>query len=182
MGYLSSQWFFFDFQWPNMITTIFLFTPCYDASKLDRQLQITNWWVFNALSWMSMNICFAIYHCFSISSWQNLLFFIDENMTLEHQNHWCRLYVFLVFGSYLFKPGRSWWRHQMKTFSALLALCAGKSPVSGEFPTQRPLTRSFDVFFYLRLIKRLSKHSRGWWFETLSRPLWRHCNVLTWSH
>ena len=39
----------------------------------------------------------------------------------------------------------SWWRHQMETFSALLALCAGNSPVPGEFPTQRPVTRSFDV-------------------------------------
>ena len=69
-----------------------------------------------------------------------------------------------------------WWRHQMETFSALLAICAGNSPVPGEFPTQRPVTRSFDVFFDLRLNKRLSKHSWGWWFETLSRPLWRHCN------
>ena len=64
----------------------------------------------------------------------------------------------------------------MEAFSALLALCAGNSPVSDEFPAQRPVTRSFDVFFDLRLIKRLRKHSRGWWFETLSRPLWRHCN------
>ena len=39
-----------------------------------------------------------------------------------------------------------WWRHQMETFSALLALCAGNSPVTGEFPSQRPVTRSFDVF------------------------------------
>ena len=44
--------------------------------------------------------------------------------------------------------------------------------------TQRPVTRSFDVSFDLRLNKRLSKQSWGWWFETLSRPLWRHCNVL----
>ena len=64
----------------------------------------------------------------------------------------------------------------METFSALLAICAGNSPVPGEFPAQRPVTRSFDVFFYLRLNKRLSKQSRGWWFETLSRPFWRHCD------
>ena len=51
-----------------------------------------------------------------------------------------------------------------------------RSPVPGEFPTQRPMTRSFDVFFDLRLNKRLSKQSWGWWFETLSRPLWRHRN------
>ena len=40
-----------------------------------------------------------------------------------------------------------WWRHQMETFSALLAICAGNSPVTGELPTQRPVTRSFDVYF-----------------------------------
>ena len=48
----------------------------------------------------------------------------------------------------------------------------------GEFHAQRPVTRSFDVFFDLRLNKRLSKQSWGWWFETLSRPLWRHHNGL----
>ena len=70
----------------------------------------------------------------------------------------------------------SWWRHQMETFSALLAICAGNSPVTGEFPAQRPVTRSFDVSFDLHLNKRLSKQSWGWWFETPSHPLWRHCN------
>ena len=70
----------------------------------------------------------------------------------------------------------AWWSHLMKTFSALLAICAGNSPVPGEFPKQRPVMWSFDVFFDLRLNKRLSKQSWGWWFETLSRPLWRHCN------
>ena len=72
----------------------------------------------------------------------------------------------------------SWWRHQMETFSALLAICAGNSPVSSEFPTQRPVTRSFDVFFDLCRNKRLSKQSLGWWLETPSRSLWRHRNVL----
>ena len=50
-----------------------------------------------------------------------------------------------------------WWRHQMETFSALLALCAENSPVTGEFPAQRPVTRSFDVFFDVHLNKQLSK-------------------------
>ena len=45
-----------------------------------------------------------------------------------------------------------------------------------EFPAQRPVTRSFHVFFDLRLNKQLSKQSWGWWFETQSRPLWLHCN------
>ena len=70
-----------------------------------------------------------------------------------------------------------WWRHQMETFSALLAFCAGNSPVTGEIPAQRPVTRSFDVFFDLRLNKRLSKQCRCRWSKTPSRPLWRHCNV-----
>ena len=55
----------------------------------------------------------------------------------------------------------AWWRHQMEAFSALLAICAGNSPVPGEFPAQRPVTRSFDVFFDLRLNKWLSKQSWG---------------------
>ena len=71
----------------------------------------------------------------------------------------------------------AWWRHQMETFSALLALCAGNSPVTGEFPSQRPVMRGIDIFFYLRLNKRLSKWRR-WWFETPLRSLWRHCNVF----
>ena len=77
----------------------------------------------------------------------------------------------------------TWWRHQMETFSALLAICAGNSPVPGEFPTQRLVTRSSDVFFNLCLNKQLSKQSRGWWFETLSRPILRHRNdIHTYRH
>ena len=68
----------------------------------------------------------------------------------------------------------------METVSALLAICAGNSPVSGEFPAQRPVTRGFDVFFDLSPDKQLSKQSWGWCFETPSHSLWRHCNdVLT---
>ena len=54
-------------------------------------------------------------------------------------------------------------------------LC-GEFTGPGEFPTQRPVTRSFDVFFDLRLNKRSSKQPRGWWFETQSWSLWRHYN------
>ena len=72
----------------------------------------------------------------------------------------------------------SWWRHQMETFSALLALCAGNSPVTGEFLLQRTVMRCFDVFFDLHLNKRLSKQSWGWWFEMPSCSLWHHNNAL----
>ena len=66
----------------------------------------------------------------------------------------------------------------MEKVSALLALCEGNSLVNGEVPSQRSVTRSFGVFFDLCLNKRLGKQSWGWWFETPSRSLWRHCNVL----
>ena len=56
-------------------------------------------------------------------------------------------------------------------------LC-GEFTGPGEFPTQRPVTRSFDVFFDLHLNKRLSKQPWGWWFETSSWSLWRQSNVV----
>ena len=62
--------------------------------------------------------------------------------------HTCKSFYFL-----------SWWRHQIQIFSASLAICTENSPVPVEFPPQRPLARSFDVFFNLRLNKRLSKQS-----------------------
>ena len=81
---------------------------------------------------------------------------------------WCKSY-----GDRSLKPR---WRHQMETFSELLALCAGNSPITGEFPLQRPVTKSLDIFFDLRRNKRLSKRSRRWLFEMPSRSLLRHCN------
>ena len=57
-------------------------------------------------------------------------------------------------------------------------------PLCGEFTGHRwtPCTRASDeefwcVLFALRLNKRLNKQSWGWWFETPSCPLWRHCNA-----
>ena len=54
----------------------------------------------------------------------------------------------------------------------------GVPAVTGGFPSQKPVTQSFDVFLDLRLNKRLSKQSGRWWFEMASRSLWRHCNAL----
>ena len=65
--------------------------------------------------------------------------------------------------------GSPWWRHQMEPFFALLALCEGNSPVTGEFPSLMPVTLTFGVFLDLRLNKWLSKPSRRRWFETPSR-------------
>ena len=93
--------------------------------------------------------------------------------------HFCSEWCIMVYGAVplwnLWDWIISWWRHRMETFSALLALCEGNSPVTGEFPSQRPVTRRFDVLFDLN--KRLSKQSRHRWFKTPSRWSWRHCNV-----
>ena len=55
------------------------------------------------------------------------------------------------------------WCHHMETFSMLLALCAGNSPVTGEFPSQRPVTWSFDVYFDLRINGWVNNHETGNW-------------------
>ena len=68
----------------------------------------------------------------------------------------------------------TWWRHQMKTFSALPVNSVGYSPVTGEFPSQKPVMRIFD----LRLNKRLSKHTIRRWLETPPRSAWCHCYDL----
>ena len=73
-------------------------------------------------------------------------------------------------------------KHMMTSSNGNILRVTG--PLSGEFtgpgelPTQRPVARSFDIFFDLHPNKRLSKQSWGWWFETLSRSLWRHRNGL----
>ena len=71
-----------------------------------------------------------------------------------------------------------WWRHQMETFSALLARCVGNSPVAGEFPSQSQRRGALMFSFVCALNKRLRKPSWGWWFEAPSRSLWRHVNEL----
>ena len=118
-----------------------------------------------------------LFHRFSAS-----FAFYEENPPASHwqtpftKGQWWKTFLWLDI---IMVNQRKWWRHRMETFSALLATCAGNSPVTGEFPSKRQVTRSFDVFFDLRLNKRLSKQSRGWWFETLPRSLWRHSNGIS---
>ena len=116
--------------------------------------------------------------CFKIQSgqqhgWRVLLWLDGGYYFIVQKNIFVNLYHSRDFGS------KSWigqqffpmpvvalshilqarWGNQLETFSALLDLCVGNSPVTGEFPSQRPVTRSFDVFFDLRLNSRLSKQS-----------------------
>ena len=90
-------------------------------------------------------------------------------------------YCAIVLVELLSFPHFTWWRHQMEKFSALLAFGAGYSPVTVEFPAPRPVTRSFDVFFDLRLNQQIRKRWRRRWFETPSPSLWHHCNVSSQS-
>ena len=71
-----------------------------------------------------------------------------------------------------------WWRHHLNgnIFRVTGHLC-GEFTGPRWIPRTKPVARSFHVFFDLHLNKRLSKQSWGWWFETLSHPLWRHCNA-----
>ena len=80
-----------------------------------------------------------------------------------------------------------WCWHPMMTSSngnifRVTGPVCGEFTSPGEFPTQRPVTRSFDVFLDLRLNKRLSKQPWGWWFETHSWSLWRQCNAVHVTH
>ena len=69
----------------------------------------------------------------------------------------------------------SWWRHQMKHFPRNWPFVRGihRSPVNSPHKGQ---WRGALMFTLICPNKRLSKHSGGWWFETLSSPLWRHRN------
>ena len=66
------------------------------------------------------------------------------------------------------------WNHFPRKWSFVRRI--HRSPVKS--PHKGRWRGAFDVFFDLRLNKRLGKQSWGWWFETLSCPLWRHCNAV----
>ena len=132
------------------------------------------WWI-----WINTSCEFIMNNCITTtkqSTTKPCAYFLGYTVTTSY-NSGCQCEIGKRNGRLWMKMELSWWRHQMETFSALLALCAGKSPVPSDFPAQRPVTRSFDVFYDLRPNKRLNKQSRGWWFERPSRPLWRHHNV-----
>ena len=90
-------------------------------------------------------------------------------------------------------PAKQYWRKFVSGSQESITICYTMMTssngnifrVTGHLSGHRwiPHTKASDselcCFFYLRLNKRWSKQSRGWWFETLSRPLWRHCNATT---
>ena len=140
------------------------------------------------------------YHCSLFLCYYDFMFLCVYFMLFIPDNSSCCYRYLLTVSdvkqilSYLSKHRRhtlgwlllvfSWWCHLLETFFALLAICAGNSPVPGEFPTQSPVTRSFDICFDRCLNIRFSKQLSPQWFETQSRhtlgwlllvfALWRH--------
>ena len=124
-----------------------------------------------------------IYHKLSY-----LLHFYLRNFrfTERQQQHW----KFVVIATYCCVPTRNigiiWRRHQMETFSELLDLCAGNWLVTGEFPSQRPVTRSFDVFFICAWINDwvnnrdtgdLRRHRAHYYVNVMN---WMRIKLLQW--
>ena len=95
-------------------------------------------------------------HCLVLVSWSSFLIWNQLSLSYVHE-----LAMMTSSNGNIFR---------------VTGLCAVHTPVTGEFPSQKPVTRIFDVF-YLRPNKRWSKESWGWWFGTPSRSLWRYCNV-----
>ena len=110
-------------------------------------MEIQQFSLRKCFKWQNIWIASTIVHPFFLGNaaqmacvwtgWNLMTHICVSNVT----HHWFWYWLALV----------PWWRHQMETFSALLAICAGNSPVTGEIPTQGPVTRSFGVFFDLRL-------------------------------
>ena len=99
---------------------------------------------------LSTNRTSAEYMCKSMTWNKTLWTASDIDQTRTHIILWPKQLFSITAQSC-----STWWRHQMETFSALLAYCAGNSPVTGEFPSQRPKTPSFDVLFDLHLNQQL---------------------------
>ena len=141
------------------------------ATWLDIQIE-HGWFQVHAPSQRRENI-----FCAAIKNSHDNLKHIVWNTQINKQTKDYSLHI--IIGWYKIKP---WWRHQMETFSASLALCTGipRSTVNSPHKVQRRGALVFSLICALN--KRLSKQPWGWWFEKPSPSLWRHCNAkITWS-
>ena len=139
-------------RWIHTIGSVILIPQC----RLERLL-MKYWYLLPQLSYLSITI-----NC------------LTSNQINSKASH-----------SWSYVKGIHWWpldsppnmmtSSNGNSFRVTGPLC-GEFTGPGEFPTQRPVTRSFDVFVDLCLNKRLSKQPCGWWFETPSWSLWRQCN------
>ena len=108
---------------------------------------LPSWWFYYLPFMILYLFClYCFYHVLAIQS-QYILCLLCTDICTDQSVAW---------------DNYTWRRHQMEIFSALLAICAGYSPAAGEFPARRPMTRSFDVLFDLRLNKRwVNNHEAG---------------------
>ena len=130
----------------------------------------------NTLYYFTLQRSISSYKCNKSSTafhWWRIdwILFAENYVSLLTVNH--QHFVFRTGRIASCSRGVIKWKH----FPRYWTLCARNSPVTVEFPSQRPIMRSFDGFFDLRLNKWLSKQSWGWCSETPSRPLWHHGNV-----
>ena len=154
----------FTFQIQSLFTVVITYNQCccLCLNQCRTQLMISQQWLVQLMTRWRQAIshyliqCWPKYHMVTrvknsmlTRGWETVVFWLLAGIPITF------LTVWLISQNVLFIM-RSWWHHQMETFSALLVICAGNSPVPDEFPTQRPVTRSFDIFFDLRLNKRLS--------------------------
>ena len=121
------------------------------------------------------------YHCLCLIygiEWNWIRYLVPD---LFSDNGWYWNTTILLNSPNIFLNVRIQWSMMTSSngniFRVTGPLC-GEFTGSAEFPAQRPVTRGFDVFFYLRLNKRLNKQPWGWWFEMSPWSLWRQCNDL----
>ena len=148
--------------------------PFYTAS-----VTTTNFKQYHLWFWVTDYTHLTFQYVVTLRVWRSII--VVSTLPIGHKIQCCLKQILSITSNFRanhFTQKRDekspWWCHQMETFSALLALCAGNSPVTGEFPSQRPVTRSFGVFFDLRLNEYLSKQWWSWRFETPICSLWRH--------
>ena len=126
--------------------------------------------------WVGGNKCAAIFRDGLLTILNNVKWSINVTRNHQEESELRRYKIFSFVAIYVTVCGLvTIWHHLMDTFSALLALCEGKLPVTGRFPTQRPVKRSLGAFFDLCL-RLLSKQSRRRSFETPSHSIRRHCH------
>ena len=133
--------------------------PFDDAIMVDRVLLSILWryaWVSLVLLWPACVPTFKI-RLYLAPTKIHFVTMIEDNDITDHDkknNIYIMVWALLYHKCLKWDFCVTWWCRQMETFSALLAICVGNSPVTGEFPSQRPVTRSFDVFFDLHLNKK----------------------------
>ena len=119
---------------------------------------------YTVLAWWHWDRQCGMKHVFQLAG-ITILWLVGLNM------YWDCLVSYCIIGSrdrWEFPPFSMTTSSNGTIFHLTGPLC-GEFIGPGEFPAQRPVTRSFDVFLDLRLNKRLSKQPWGWWFET---PSW----------